>query len=337
MSWSARVTARAGVSLLPSVSTPQSSPRINSSHLVAQTIESLRAAVDELVEPAISFVRAREEHEASTEDCFSSDAGRHLRFRCCVYFSTLAGALLEWRFGVHREHHGGWSAAARALTLRAPTPYGALARWLLRPPPLATPHAVARAERLMAEAGAHDTTYSLSDLRRAAGQLEGPLGQYVARLLVGGARGTLWRCEVTTAHTYLVFEFDHAARAGKRPADIYIDVSYKQFLLLPELMDERHFAAARSGGLFRDEPEAFVGGAAALGTKMTLANLQAAFRTLDDAVGAAGAERLATKPELSELVTLRNEGIFALRDRQRRKALCGRPWQDPQTQQAAGR
>ena len=323
-SWVARlaasVTNTGSTASLP----PPASPRSPIAS-VDDVVYELRSAIDELVEPAIAALRLHESQLGSNEDCFHGSAGEHLRFRCCVYFSTLAAGLLEWRFGVDNA-----DANRNVPFARAPSAYSAIARWLLRPPPLSEAHAIAHAESLMASAdsAARAGAYSLDRMRDAASQLAGPLGQYETKLHVGGVRGTLWRCEVSTAHTFLVFE----PSAGSGLAeDLIVDVSYKQFLVLPELMHSHHFDAARAIRLFDDEPESFVGPAAALDEKMSLSSLRAAFRRVDHAVAGGGAARLSTHPDLGRLAALRNDGVFALRDRERRKRMCGRPWQSAES------
>ena len=96
-------------------------------------------------------------------------------------------------------------------------------------------------------------------------------------------------------------------------------------------MEEHHFEAAQSARLFAEEPDTFVGLPADLEAQMGLASLRNAFRLIDDvgarARGASSASRLATRPGMEQMVTLRNEGVFALRDRERRRSMCGRPWQ----------
>jgi hypothetical protein len=60
--------------------------------------------------------------------------------------------------------------------------------------------------------------------------------RYRTPLTVLGVRGTLWRCEVSTTHSYLRFESDGHD-------DVLIDVAFKQFLVMPEWMEERHLDA----------------------------------------------------------------------------------------------
>lgn len=88
--WAERLTARVG--------TPTIRPAATSAVSTAELATELRRFVGVEVEPAIALLRAHEESRANTELCFGSDAGLHLRYRCCVYFSTLAGALLEERY-----------------------------------------------------------------------------------------------------------------------------------------------------------------------------------------------------------------------------------------------
>lgn len=326
MAWEQRLASAVSGSLLP---LPRAATPHNYFINVTRIAADLREAVDELIEPALA--RLRHDERATDEDCFSSSAGQHLRFRCCVYYSSIAAALLEWRFGDDDV-----LGASHALAVRPPSPHRALARWLLHPPPHAEPHAIARAEALVdavGAAGAAGADTRIQDVRQAASQLEGPLGKYATRLSVGGVRGTLWRCEMSTAHTYLVFAPDGGAADGA-DRDVFVDVSYKQFLVLPEMMAPADFDTAQALDLFADEPDAFVGRAADLSAKMTLAQLQKAFRRIElgagrsgRGLGAARGGRLSSRPDLAEMVRMRNDGIFALHDWRRRRRICGRPWQ----------
>ena len=87
-----------------------------------------------------------------------------------------------------------------------------LARWLLQPPQHSPPDVVARGHELVELAaragGQRGEAYDLETMRRHAGKLPGPVGRYAARLSVLGVRGVLSRCEVSTAHTFLVFIAD---------------------------------------------------------------------------------------------------------------------------------
>lgn len=207
---------------------PQASRSANVTRMLLDVTEDLRRFVHDDVERAIAVVQAQERRRGSQEDCFSTVAGTFLRYRCCVYYSALTAALMEARFGAVSS-----SSATHGLV----TPYGALARWLLQPPAGVPDVAVAHASQLMAEADAsNDGSYDLATLRRAAAQLPGPLGRYATRLSIRGVGGTLWRCELLTAHTYLVFVADEPG-----VDDVIVDVSFKQFLVVPEWMAAADF------------------------------------------------------------------------------------------------
>lgn len=126
----------------------------------AQTIAvttELRDFVRGIVNPAIIEVQANETTGPFT-DCFGTTAGRLLRSRCCVYYSNVAGSLIEARFGSLRPPR------AQPLDLRAGTPpplaltYQLAAKWLLAHAndPLALG---VRAERVASVEGFHDQVY----------------------------------------------------------------------------------------------------------------------------------------------------------------------------------
>ena len=251
--WAERLAARTGA-------TPVK-PATDDTTTVEAVVTELRSFVQSSVEPAMAVLRERERGmgggSSNKETCFGTVAGAYLRYRCCVYYSSLAAALLEQRFG-----------AMTAQTDRAaPTasPYQAMARWLLEPPADADPVARALAVQLQAE------SRSVAALHTSATRLPGPLGRYSARLTVLGVPGTLSRCEMGTVHTFLLFVAD-----GGRLDDVYIDVTFKQFLVLPEWMEARHYEAAERLGLFRQFPDAFVGTAEELAALMTLSALRTA-------------------------------------------------------------
>jgi len=194
-----------------------------------------------------------------------------------------------------------------------------LARWFLEPPAGASQGAVARAASLVQKTSGQDG--SLEQLRAAAAQLPGPLGRYHAVVSILGVRGTLWRCEVATAHTYLLFE----ARALP---DIVIDVTFKQFLVMPEWMDVRHFNAAKGRSLFSELPDFFVGSHLALGEHMSLPALREAMVSVYEDVGdALGEAPFARVGEFERMHHLRNDVLFALHDAHLRRKICGRPAQ----------
>ena len=97
--WEERLAARVGrpVGAPPTPAAPREvQPAAVSSAAVRRELESF---VHEYVEPAIAAVRAHETLRGNGETCFATAGGQHLRYRCCVYFSALAAALLEWQFG----------------------------------------------------------------------------------------------------------------------------------------------------------------------------------------------------------------------------------------------
>ena len=250
--WAERLADRTGA-------TPVK-PAANDTTTVETVVAELKSFVQSSVEPAMAVLRERERGIGSAssnkETCFGTVAGAYLRYRCCVYYSSLAAALLEQRFG-----------ATTQANHAAPTasPYQAMARWLLEPPADADPVARALAVQLQAE------SRSVAALHTSATRLPGPLGRYSARLTVLGVPGTLSRCEMGTVHTFLLFVAD----AG-RLDDVYIDVTFKQFLVLPDWMEARHYEAAERLGLFRQFPDAFVGTAEELAALMTLSALRTA-------------------------------------------------------------
>ena len=300
---------------------PVSPPPILENITTSKIVRTIRAALDAVVEPAIALLR-RQEEDKNEETCFASSAGVHLRYRCCVYFTALAAGLLEQQFTSPGTSIRVSLDGAMALpSPNASAAYGAMARWLLQPPVGAPSASHALAASLMAEAAADGAAYDLQKLRKAAGRLPGPVGRYAAPLTVLGVHGTLWRCEVSTVHTYLIF--------ATAMEDILIDVTYKQFLLIPEWLEERHFSALQSADYFSELPDAFVGNDTELDKLLTLPALRHA---LEVAYGE-GAEdelqrRQANSDGLDHMQALIRNGVFALQDPlRRRQELCGRPQQ----------
>ena len=348
---------------------PPSAPPSPNSTLI---LDELSSAVASLVEPAVQRLREAELRHGNQAECFSSAAGVHLRFRCCVYFTALAAGLIEQHFNLGSS---AWrpavdppSSSARPLTGRdkleslEQNHYGAMARWLLQPAPDAPPSAFTLAAELISEADrtagqpsgddsgrAHrgecgassdgwkssgravkssavrDDAYGIRQIAAAAGRLPGPVGRYAASLTVGGVSGTLWRCEVSTVHTYLVFR-------APGLEDVLIDMTFKQLLLIAEWMEPRHFEAARAAGLFSELPDHFVGTSDQLARLMTLPSLEAAMRSAYEGAGddpqATLRKYAAGGMGLEQMHALRNDAVFLLRDPQRRlEHLCGRPSQ----------
>ena len=317
ISWDQRLAARTGRPARPPPAEPPQ-PAPTPPGLSDAVRRELRDFVASTVEPAIAVIRAHEASQNNQEECFASAAGQHLRYRCCVYFSALTAALLEWRFGEGGNAIAGGAAGSAPPDRR--TLYGLLARWFLQPPGSA-PQAWPLSTQLHAEAGRADA-YDLAALRAAAGRLPGPLGRYHAQLSVRGVRGTLWRCEVSTTHSYLVFE-----AAGHD--DVLVDVSFKQFLVIPEWMGVRHFEACRQQPrLFDDVDDAFVGTHAELDALMTLPALGQAMRDVYERAGDATHDApFSDAVELHKMHHLRNRVLFATHDVALRRSMCGKPTQ----------
>jgi hypothetical protein len=109
----------------------------------------LRRFVDAYVEPAIASMQGHEAAlldagHAPPSDCFGGAAGRGLRWRCCIYFSNVMGALLEARFGTLRparaatldfDHQDGRSVSGSSRPATSAVPLGLVyeltAKWLL--------------------------------------------------------------------------------------------------------------------------------------------------------------------------------------------------------------
>ena len=77
-------------------------------------------------------------------------------------------------------------------------------------------------------------------------------GVYEVEIEVANVRGTLRKCEFGTVHTYMTF-------SSEETDDILIDASYKQILLLPDIMDEEAYSKCRDLGMYNNLPQAFVG------------------------------------------------------------------------------
>ena len=179
--WEDRLAARVGRPVLPPP-TPAAAPR--EAQLSSEVVRrELQLFVQEYVEPAIAAVRAHETLRGNDETCFATAGGQHLRYRCCVYFSALAAALLEWQFGTpalagvplagaplasaagaggallgggaampsgERQPLYRDAASAREELADPRLLYRLLARWLLQPPPTAPSTAGLRSQQLQA-------------------------------------------------------------------------------------------------------------------------------------------------------------------------------------------
>ncbi len=326
--WADRLAASNGQPVPPRP--PADSPHIVAtasapSASAAEVADELRRFVASEVEPALTSLREHESRRGNTDTCFGSDAGLHLRARCCVFFSTLAAALLEERYGLPAtaDDTGGGAATSYALPPAGEVGrlYRALARWFLQPPPSAPAAAAALASRLIAAAGS-SLSYGLSALGADAAKLPAPLGRYSSRLRVLGVDAVLERCEVSTVHTYL------SLRSDELDDDVLIDVAFKQMLVVSDWMDERHYRACRDAALFDELADSFVGTPAQLGALMTAAALQSTMSVLYQSVGDdVGAAPFAQPAALQGMHELRNQALFSLGDASRRRGLCGRPTQ----------
>ena len=178
--WEDRLAARVGRPVLPPPTPAAPREAQASSEAVRR---ELQLFVQEYVEPAIAAVRAHETLRGNDETCFATAGGQHLRYRCCVYFSALAAALLEWQFGTpalagvplagaplasaagaggallgggaampsgERQPLYRDAASAREELADPRLLYGLLARWLLQPPPTAPSTAGLRSQQLQA-------------------------------------------------------------------------------------------------------------------------------------------------------------------------------------------
>lgn len=124
--WAERLAARAGRphnGPTPPPPLPDAAPAST-----AEIVQELHRFVVSTVEPAIAAVQQNELASGSTETCFATAGGKHLRARCCVYFSTLAAALLQHRYGAV----GAAEKPEEDLSTRVL--YGLMARWFLSPP-----------------------------------------------------------------------------------------------------------------------------------------------------------------------------------------------------------
>jgi len=167
-------------------------------------------AVD-VAAPSIHMFRERQHLLQNKEPCFSTHAGIHLGYRCCVYYTNIFGALLQQRFAPRIS-----KALARAHS--APIPASIFEpRW-----------------RKWA------TISSVSS------------GVYNADISIDGEVFKLQKCEFGDVHTYLVL-------SGSSTEDIIIDPSFKQLLLVPDIMDEKGYKRARDMRMYSSFKDIFVG------------------------------------------------------------------------------
>jgi hypothetical protein len=196
--WADRLGTRVGRPIEPP--SPPPPPQMPSEAVLAE----LRTFVERTVEPSIALMRAHELERGNDETCFASSGGQHLRYRCCVYFTALSAALLEWRFGEAPGAATTWRVLSPlAYDAERPVPdrqllYGLLARWFLQPPAAAQLAAVS-AHLGLEQPGCAATTPPPTSPPHHAGA--GPEGRDAAggggrrRLRSGGAaqRGGRWK------------------------------------------------------------------------------------------------------------------------------------------------
>ena len=142
-----------------------------------RVVEELRAFVGQVVEPAILELRRNE--TGSQESCFADAAGRWLRGRCCVYFSNVAGSLIESRYGTLRARGNVRVGASAPPPLHVT--YELMAKWLL-----------SNANDPLAIGLGAERVASIAGLHASAKGLPGPTGRYQAQVgLCGRARGRI--------------------------------------------------------------------------------------------------------------------------------------------------
>ena len=330
LTWKERLAARSGTAPAPDVPCEAQEPPApggsGQAGTAAEVMAELRRFVMDEVEPALQQLKEHEQARGNYEVCFATAGGVHFRFRCCVYYSALAAALLEERYG--RSENDASSSLPQQLgeSQRAEESvsrswrddrgvlYRLLAGWFLQPPSGVAAQVDAVAATLIQRVTAAD---GLDGIREAAKRLPAPLGRYATTIRVSGVQGTLWRCEVQTAHTYLIFE-------SPGLPDIVIDVSFKQFMLMPEWMEERHFEAAKARGLFTELADSFVGTHDELGELMTLDGLAQTMVTVFEHAGdAVTTAPFADARELEKMHRLRNDVMFAMSNLPLRRRICG--------------
>jgi len=296
----------------------------------------LREFVRNVVDPAIKAIQANETNGPHT-DCFGTSAGRFLRSRCCVYFSNVAGSLIEARYGSLRPPR----SQPLDLSLGLPPPldltYQLTAKWLL-----------AHVNDPLALGVGAERVANVEGFHQQASRLHGPLGRYSATVTISGVSGTLVKCEMGTTHTYLIFRADDRNDA----LDVVIDVTYRQFLVVTEWMEGGRetelMDAAATAGMFDEVPEWFVGTDAEVSEVFTLQGLK---ENMERIVAGAGYESSehdsvttttghdirniklwGARPwlnldELSNMHHLRNDVMLTLNSPSTRDRHCGLPTQ----------
>jgi hypothetical protein len=288
-------------------------------------VEELRNYVNVVVEPAIQMMEVNESSSRSPHDCFSTTAGRLLRSRCCVYFSNVAGSLIEAKYGKLRPPRGATVDLVNNKSVDLAMVYQLTAKWLLANPndPLAIG---VRAEKIR----------SIDQMHQQANKLQGPTGRYQAPITVAGVSGRLIKCEMSSTHTYLVFQSDNK----KESKDVIIDVTYQQFLIITEWMGSHVEELVRAAGesqLFSRYPKTMVGTDEDFEDLLTEESLQSEMDNILSSAGYAsstggGKSWPLAKPwddqnALRTMNHLRNNVMLTLHNTELRNQHCGLPTQ----------
>lgn len=123
-------------------------------------------------------------------DCFSTTAGRLLRSRCCVYYSNVAGSLIETKYGQLKPPRSAKIDLTNNELPELSMIYQLTSKWLLSNPndPLAIN---VQAEKIR----------SIDQMHSQANTLQGPTGKYSAPITVAGVQGRL----IKVINWYIVF------------------------------------------------------------------------------------------------------------------------------------
>jgi len=135
-------------------------------------------------------------------------------------------------------------------------------------------------------------------------------GIYHFPVTISGIAGNITKCEFDTVHTYLVFK-------APTVEDILIDVTYRQFLIIPDLLSPKHFSRCAKKGVFDHYPEWFVGTDVDFYKLVNPETLEANMALL---VG----QEQAGQPSYREQYQLIQRVLF---DKTHRASVCGKPLQ----------
>lgn len=170
-----------------------------------------------------------------------------------------------------------------------------------------------------------------------ANTLQGPTGRYEAPITVAGVSGRLIKCEMSSTHTYLVFQSTNK----KASKDVIIDVTYQQFLVITEWMGaqvEELVSAAENAQLYNRYPKTMVGTDEDFNDFFTEESLRSEMDMILSNAGYASSDRggklwpLGSKPwdnpsSLRTMNHLRNDVMLTLHNAPMRSQHCGLPTQ----------